>query len=63
MCVCVVGGVVGVSGSSGSVGSVSGGSGPRLWGGAGAERMEVEGVRRDDDMLQPVCQHSPVAIH
>ncbi|XP_045773827.1 serine/threonine-protein kinase minibrain-like isoform X1 [Maniola jurtina] len=37
--------------------------GARLWG--GAERMEVEGVRRDDDMLQPVCQlqHSPVAIH
>ncbi|XP_039757089.1 serine/threonine-protein kinase minibrain isoform X2 [Pararge aegeria] len=37
--------------------------GARLWG--GAERMEVEAVRRDDDMLQPVCQlqHSPVAIH
>lgn len=36
--------------------------GARLWG--GTERMEVEGVRRDDDML-PVCQlqHSPVAIH
>ncbi|XP_050344270.1 serine/threonine-protein kinase minibrain isoform X3 [Nymphalis io] len=35
--------------------------GARLW---GAERMEVEGVRRDDDLLQPVClQHSPVAIH
>lgn len=35
----------------------------RLWG--GAERMEVEGVRRDDDILQTVCnlQHSPVAIH
>ncbi|XP_026330872.1 serine/threonine-protein kinase minibrain isoform X2 [Hyposmocoma kahamanoa] len=38
-------------------------SGARVWG--GAERMEVESVRRDDDMLQPVCQlqHSPVAIH
>ncbi|KAL0828948.1 hypothetical protein ABMA28_003840 [Loxostege sticticalis] len=37
--------------------------GARLWG--GAERMDVEGVRRDDDLLQPVCtlQHSPVAIH
>ncbi|XP_045528314.1 serine/threonine-protein kinase minibrain isoform X2 [Pieris brassicae] len=35
--------------------------GARLWG--GAERMEVENVRRDEDMLQPVCQHSPVAIH
>ncbi|XP_013136265.1 PREDICTED: dual specificity tyrosine-phosphorylation-regulated kinase 1A isoform X2 [Papilio polytes] len=37
--------------------------GARLWG--PAERMEVESVRRDDDMLQPVCQlqHSPVAIH
>ncbi|XP_023954170.1 serine/threonine-protein kinase minibrain isoform X3 [Bicyclus anynana] len=37
--------------------------GARLWG--GAERMEVEAVRRDDDLLQPVCQlqHSPVAIH
>ncbi|KPJ06607.1 Serine/threonine-protein kinase minibrain [Papilio machaon] len=36
--------------------------GARLWG--PAERMEVESVRRDDDML-PVCQlqHSPVAIH
>ncbi|XP_052750327.1 serine/threonine-protein kinase minibrain isoform X2 [Galleria mellonella] len=37
--------------------------GARLWG--GSERMDVEGVRREDDLLQPVCQlqHSPVAIH
>ncbi|XP_028162417.1 serine/threonine-protein kinase minibrain isoform X6 [Ostrinia furnacalis] len=36
--------------------------GARLWG--GAERMDVENVRRDDELL-PVCtlQHSPVAIH
>ncbi|XP_072938577.1 serine/threonine-protein kinase minibrain isoform X2 [Epargyreus clarus] len=41
------------------VGGVVGGA--RLWG----ERMEVEAVRRDDDMLPAVCPraHSPVAIH
>ncbi|XP_049875381.1 serine/threonine-protein kinase minibrain isoform X2 [Pectinophora gossypiella] len=36
----------------------------RLWG--GAERMEVEAVRREDELLAPtaVCHtHSPVAIH
>lgn len=27
-----------------------------------AERMEVEAVRRDDELLSAVC-HSPVAIH
>ncbi|XP_012547576.1 serine/threonine-protein kinase minibrain isoform X2 [Bombyx mori] len=32
----------------------------RVW---GAERMDVESARRDDDMLPAVCTHSPVAIH
>ena len=36
-------------------------AGVRAWG--GAERMEVESVRREDDVLQQVCAHSPVAIH
>ncbi|CAG9788114.1 unnamed protein product [Diatraea saccharalis] len=49
-------GVVGVVGAGGGGGARRG-----AWGG---ERMDVEGARRDDDLL-PVCSlaHSPVAIH
>ncbi|XP_075976532.1 minibrain isoform X4 [Anticarsia gemmatalis] len=53
----------GAAASAGAAGAAGAGAGARLWAGApGAERMEVEAVRRDDELLAAVC-HSPVAIH
>lgn len=54
---CVAAGGAG-PGATGAGAGAGGAGTARLWGAP----MEVEAVRRDDELLQAVC-HSPVAIH